>query len=237
MGRTARTTRTRATGGVAPWATPPPRRRPSWITASGFLTAFLLGLAVAFLITAGNGPDATQQRIAELQQQEAERDVALLGPLTDLAKDSRDRLTPVLAAMAQAAPVDGSAPRSPLTSDAVNGWRDVVSAVEGSYEQAPSAGNGINVARSGLHTAVQQLAAAVKGFDAALTAAEPGRSALVALAGEQRTLALRTWSVAAIQLDVITIEAGKGHVHVRLGDGADSGGIAPDTEPEGTGGR
>jgi hypothetical protein len=119
----------------------------------------------------------------------------------------------------------------------VNGWRDVVTAVEGAYEQAPSAGNGITVARSGLHTAVQQLAAAVKGFDAALTAGEPGRSALVALAGEQRTLALRTWSVAAIQLDVINVEAGKGHVHVRLGDGVDPGAIAPDAEPEGTGDR
>jgi hypothetical protein len=230
MGRTVRTTRSRAAG--APWATPPPRTgKRAWTAASGLLTAFALGLAVAFLITSGNGPDATQQRIAELKQEEADRDVAQLGPLTDLAKDSRDRLTPVLAAMALAAPVDRSAPRSPLTSDAVNGWRDVVSAVAGSYEQAPSAGNGINVARTGLHTAVQQLAAAVKGFDTALTLPEPGRSTLVALAGEQRTLALRTWSVAAIQLDVINIEAGEGHVHVGLGDGAN----APDGEPEGSG--
>lgn len=232
MGRTGRTTRSRATGAVASWATPPPRKR-AWATASGFLTVFLLGLAVAFLITAGNGPDATQQRIAELRQQEADRDVAQLGPLTDLAKDSRDRLNPVLAAMELAAPVDGSAPRSPLTPDTVKGWRDAVSAVAGSYEQAPSAGNGINVARTGLHTAVQQLAAAVKGFDTALALAEPGRGALVELAGEQRTLALRTWSVAAIQLDVINIEAGKGHVHVRLGDDT----TAPDAEPEGSGRR
>jgi hypothetical protein len=235
MGRTARTTRSRAA--AAPWATPPPQtRKRAWTAASGLLTAFVLGLAVAFLITSGNGPDATQQRIAELKQEEVDRDIAQLGPLTDLAKDTRDRLTPVLEAMALVAPADGSAPRSPLTSDTVNGWRDVVTAVAGPYEQAPSAGNGINVARTGMRTAVQQLAAAVKGFDTALTLAEPGRGTLVALAGEQRTLALRTWSVAAIQLDVINIEAGKGHVHVQLSSGAGSGAVAPDGEPEGSGG-
>ena len=212
-------TRSRTTR-VAALPAPPPKGR-VW---AGFLTAFLLGLAVAFLITAGSGPDATQRRIAELEQQDADRDAALLGPLTDLAKDTRDRLTPVLEAM-----------RSPLTPEAVNGWREVVSAAEKSYEQAPSAGNGINVARSGLQTAVQQLAAAVKGYEAALGTAEPVRSTLVALADEQRTLALRTWSVAAVQLDVINIEAGRGHVHVQLPSGA--GAIAPDGAPEGSGQR
>ncbi|GAA3684668.1 hypothetical protein C8D88_12634 [Lentzea atacamensis] len=226
----SRTVRSRATKAAA-WATPPPRAKGRvW---AGFLTAFLLGLAVAFLITSGNGPDATQRRIAELEREDAARDAAQLGPLTDQAKGTRDSLAPVLAAMAQAAPVDGSAPKSPLTSDAVTGWRDVVAAAEKSYEQSPSAGNGINVARAGLRTAVQQLAAAVRGFETALGVAEPVRSTLVALAGEQRTLALRTWSVAAVQLDVINIEAGRGHVHVQLSTGGDAGVIAPDGAPEG----
>jgi len=237
MGRTVRST-SRAAGAAPSWATPPAgTRKRGWAAASGFLTAFLLGLSVAFVITAGNGPDATQQRIAELRQEEAERDVAQLGPLTELAKTTRDRLTPVLEGMALAAPVDGSAARSPLASDTVNGWRDVLSSVAESYEQAPSAGNGINVARTGLRTAVQQLAAAVKGFETALPVAEPLKGALVALAGEQRTLALRTWSVAAIQLDVINIEAGKGHVHVQLPSGTGSGVVAPDGAPEGSGRR
>lgn len=221
--RTVRTTRSRATRAirVTKTATPPPRR-----TWAGFLTAFLLGLAVAFLVTSWNGPDATERRIAELEQEEAARDTALLGPLTDQARQTRDGLAPVLAAMASAAPVDGSAGAA-LTPEAVAGWRDTVAAAEKAYEQSPSAGNGINIARTGLRTAVQQLAAAVRTFEAALA---PGRSDLVALAGEQRTLALRTWSVAAIQLDVINIEAGRGHVHVQL-----SGAGAPDSTPEGQG--
>ncbi|KOV82950.1 hypothetical protein ADL03_22280 [Nocardia sp. NRRL S-836] len=194
----------------------------------------MLGLAVSFLVGAWNGPDATQRRIAELEREDAERDVAQLGPLTDLARQTADRLSPVLAAMAQAAPADGSAPKTALTPEVVTGWRDVVTAAEKSYEQSPSAGNGINVARSGLRTAVQQLAAAVKAFEAALGQAEP--RTLLALAGEQRTLALRTWSVAAVQLDVINIEAGKGHVHVQLSTG-DSGALAPDDEAEGSGHR
>ncbi|MCP2247385.1 hypothetical protein [Lentzea aerocolonigenes] len=226
----SRTVRSRATK-AAVWATPPPR--PKGRLWAGFLTAFLLGLAVAYVITSGNGPDATQRRIAELQREDAARDAAQLGPLTDQAKEIRDQLAPVLAAMAQAAPVDGSAPKSPLTAEVVNGWKDVLSAAEKSYEQSPSAGNGINVARSGLRTAVQQLAAAVKGFETALGVAEPVRSSLVALAGEQRTLALRTWSVAAVQLDVINIDAGRGHVHVQLSTGGDTGALAPDGAPEG----
>lgn len=228
MGSSTRSRMTRVAASAPP---APSGRGRVW---AAFLTAFLLGMAVTFLITAGNGPDATQQRIAELEREDAARDVAQLGPLTDQARETRDRLTPVLEAMALAVPADGSAAQSPLTADTVNGWRDVVAAAEKSYEQSPSAGNGINVARSGLRTAVQQLAAAVRMFEAALG---PGGSTLVALAGEQRTLALRTWSVAAVQLDVINIEAGKGHVHVQLPSGTGSGAIAPDGAPEGSGRR
>jgi hypothetical protein len=207
-----------------------------WIPVTGLATAFVLGFAAAFLInTLANGPDATERRIAELKQEEVERDVAQLGPLTDLAKGSRDHLSPVLQAMAGAVPLGGAAPGQMPTAEVVKGWHDVVSAEEERYAQAPSAGNGINVARTGMRTAVQQLATAVDGFEAALTAPEPLKGTLLALAGQQRTLALRTWSVAAIQLDVINIDAGRGHVHVQLPAGPDSGAIAADTAPEGGG--
>ncbi|WP_436495035.1 hypothetical protein [Actinokineospora sp. HUAS TT18] len=191
--------------------------------------AFVLGFAAAFLIsTATSGPDATEQRIAELRQEEVDRDIAQLGPLTDLAKGGRDRLAPVLAAMAEVIPAGSATPARQPTADQVKGWREVVSAEVERYAQAPSAGNGINVARTGLRTAVEQLAASVDGFEAALNSAEPQRNTLVALAGQQRTLGVRTWSVAAIQLDVININAGKGHVHVQLPAGPESGAAPAD---------
>ncbi|MFJ6674615.1 hypothetical protein ACIQMJ_26245 [Actinosynnema sp. NPDC091369] len=205
----------------------PVASRPRWASVTALVTAFALGFAVAFLTGSWtSGPDATQRRIAELQQEEARRDVEQVGALIELARGGRDRLAPVLGAMA--------AENAP-TLDDVRGWRDVVAAEVQRYAETPSAGNGVNVARTGLRTAVEQLAAAVDGFAAAVTASPPLADDLLGLARAQRTLALRTWSVAALQLDVISIDAGKGHVHVHLPAGPDAGTIPADTAPEGSG--
>ncbi len=211
-----------------------PRAR--WTSATALVTAFALGFAVAFVTGSwASGPDATERRIAELHQAEAQRDVEQVGTLIELARGGRDRLTPVLEAMAKASPPPGTAAPVAPSIDEVRSWRDVVSAEVRRYAETPSAGNGVNVARTGMRTAVQQLAAAVDGFAAAATAPAPLGADLLALAGAQRTLALRTWSVAALQLDVISIDAGKGHVHVYLPSGPDSGAIPADTAPEGSG--
>ena len=207
----------------------------TWRAAGALTTAFVLGVAVAFGIWAvASQPSKAEQNIAAMQRADAQRDVKQVAELTDLARGSRDRLTPVLTAMAAIAPVGTTAPPGPPpTADIVQGWREVVSAEVARYANPPSAGTGVNIARNGLRVAVQQLAAAVDAFAAAAS----GNGALVTLAGEQRTLALRTWSVAAIQLDVINIDAGYGHAHVVLPSGADSGVIAPDDSPEGSGRR
>ncbi|TQM78574.1 hypothetical protein FHX81_0844 [Saccharothrix saharensis] len=219
MGRSTQVGRARSGKPVAP--------RPRWASVTALVTTFALGFAVAFVTGSWtSGPDATQRRIAELQQDEARRDVEQVGALIELARGGRERLTPVLEAMAA---------RTTPTVDDVRGWREVVSAEVQRYAETPSAGNGVNVARTGLRTAVEQLAAAVDGFAAAVTASPPLADELLGLAGAQRTLALRTWSVAALQLDVISIDAGKGHVHVYLPAGPDAGAIPADSAPEGSG--
>ncbi|ROP42120.1 hypothetical protein [Saccharothrix texasensis] len=229
MGRTTSVGRARP-GKPLPRAAAP---RPPWKSATALVTTFALGFAVAFVTGSWtSGPDATERRIAELTQAEAQRDVEQVGTLIDLAKGGRERLTPVLQAMAGASPPQGTA--TPTIED-VRGWREVVSAEVQRYAETPSAGNGVNVARTGMRTAVEQLAAAVDGFAAAVTAPAPLAADLLTLAGAQRALALRTWSVAALQLDVISIDAGKGHVHVYLPSGPDSGAIPADTAPEGSG--
>ncbi|MBB5801951.1 hypothetical protein F4560_001719 [Saccharothrix ecbatanensis] len=218
-----------------------PARRPEaprslWGSATALVTTFALGFAVAFVSGSWtSGPDATERRIAELKEAEARRDIDQVGTLIELAKGGRERLTPVLEAMAKASPLPDTAPPTAPTIDEVRGWREVVSAETQRYVDTPSAGNGVNVARTGMRTAVQQLAAAVDGFATAVTAPEPLARDLLTLAGAQRTLALRTWSVAALQLDVISVDAGKGHVHVYLPSGPDSGTIPADTAPEGSG--
>lgn len=212
----------------------PKRPEANWKPATaGAVTAFVLGVAVAFLLGAWtSGPDKTERRIAELREAEARRDVEQIVVLTDLARGSRDRLAPVLTGMSKAAPADASSGAVP-TAEEVAGWRDVVTAELRRYSETPSAGNGVNVARTAFTTSVRQLAVAVGGFEAALNAPDPQRGRLVGLAAEQRTLALQAWSVAALQLDVINIEAGKGHVHIQL----DPRSAPLDGEPEGSGRR
>ena len=220
---------------------PPPAPRRSWVPVTGLVTAFVLGFAVAFLVSSWtSGPDASESRIEELKQAEAQRDVEQIEVLIELGRGGQERLAPVLVAMAEVAPLDATAapaPRVAPTAEQVRGWREIVAAEAARYTETPSAGNGVNVARTGLRTAVEQLTAAVDTFDAALTAAEPLRGRLLALAGTQRTVALRAWSVAALQLDVISVDAGKGHVLVQLPSGPNSGRAPLDSEPEGSGSR
>ena len=238
MARTMHVGRARSGKPVRRPAPSPTSRWRAWAPATGLFAAFVLGLAVAFLMGAvATGPDATERRIEELKQEEAKRDVAQIATLTELARGSRDRLAPVLPAMADAAPPGGRSGGTVPVADVVRGWRNVVSAEAARYAESPSAGNGVNVARTSMRTAVQQLAVAVEGFESALAAAEPLKGRLIALAGEQRMLALRTWSVAALQLDVINIEAGNGHVHVTLPAGPGSEVVPPDSAPEGGGSR
>lgn len=214
----------------------PAAPRSRWGSATALVTTFALGFAVAFVSGSWtSGPDATERRIAELKEAEARRDIEQVGTLIELGRGGRERLTPVLEAMAKAVPFNDTAPPAAPAIDEVRGWRDVVSGELRRYEETPSAGNGVNVARTGMRTAVQQLAAAVDGFATAATAPEPLARDLLTLAGAQRTLALRTWSVAALQLDVISVDAGKGHVHVYLPSGPNAGTVPADTAPEGSG--
>jgi hypothetical protein len=205
-----------------------PEPQHTWRAAGALTVAFVLGMAVAFGIWAiGSRPSKAEENVAALKQADAERDIKQTAELTELARGGRDRLTPVLQAMAAIVPVGAGGPAGPPpTADVVKGWREVLSAEVARYANPPSAGTAVNVARNGLRVAVQQLAAAVDMFESN-----------VALAGQQRTLALRAWSVAAIQLDQINIDAGYGHAHVQLPSGSDTGVIAPDSSPEGSGGR
>ena len=213
---------------------PTRRRTPAWASVAGLATAFALGLAVAFLLSSATGPSATEQRINELQQAEAKRDIELIKLLNDNAKTTRDNLMPLLAAMSESAPLDEASPRTAPTTAVIAEWRRTVVAELERFPNNTSAGNGVNVTRTALKTALEQLEAAVDLFETASAQPKPLQDALIAQAGTQRTIALRTWSVAAVQLDVINVDAGNGHVHVYLTTSQEAGGLAPDGSPEGT---
>lgn len=200
--------------------TPPPAATPRG--RIGLAATFLLGFVMAFFVGAWSsgpdGPSDIELRVAELEKEEAKRDVAQIVALNDLSRGSRDRLAPVVTATA-----------TPTAADVAT-WRGIVTAEAERYATSPSMGNGVNVARTGFRTAVAQLGAAVATFEAALTAPEPLRGKLLTLAAVQRTNAVQSWAVAALQLDVVNVQIGKGHLHVQFQS-------APDSEPEGSGRR
>jgi hypothetical protein len=220
---------------AARWPPASPNTR-QWPAVTALITAFVLGVAVAFGIWAvASQPSSSERNVEQMQRAEVERDLKLVAELTDLARGSRDRLAQTLSGMAAVAPFGTATPGTPLSADSVKGWREAVTAEVNRYAEPPSAGTAVNVARGGLQAAVQQLASAVDLFEAAATAPQPLSGKLIGNAGTQRTLALRTWSVAAIQLDQINIDAGYGHVHVQLPAAPGSGVISSDGSPEGSG--
>jgi hypothetical protein len=188
-----------------------PDKRPVWVFA-------LIGFAVGAVLFGGGGylagkPSEQEQMTNDIRAADAARDVEQIKSLTDLARTTRDDLTPILAGL------EGDAPAADVTS-----WQQTVTAVARSFDDPPSGSTATNVARGSLSTAVDQLAVAVDAY----------QRGLHDLAVRQRDLAVTTWSVGAAQLDQINIDAGYGHQHVYLESGADEAFTADDA-PEGTG--
>jgi hypothetical protein len=102
------------------------------------------------------------------------------------------------------------------------------------FAETVSGDTGTNVARGGFAASLDVLNEATETY--ALAAADPAhRRPLLTRAREQRDLAVRTWSVAATQLDAINIATGYGHQHVYLGGSELVGGFGADPAPEGSG--
>ena len=123
----------------------------------------------------------------------------------------------------------------PLATPAdVAKWRAAVRKENQFFAETVSGETGTNVARGGFGAALDALNEATETYALALDDAGH-RRALPARAREQRDLAVRSWSVAATQLDAINIATGYGHQHVYLGGSELVGGFGADPAPEGSG--
>lgn len=200
----------------------PRQGRPAWVLA-------LVGFAVGALLFGGGGylinkPSEQEQMAQDIRDSDAARDKEQVKSLTELARDTRDDLAPVLAGL--------TGETGTATAADVATWRQTVDAAARSFDNPPSGSTATNVARGSLTTAVDQLAVAVSAYEQSLT----GGAGLRELAKRQRDLAVMTWSVGATQLDQINIDAGYGHQHVYLeGSGPDGQAFTPDSAPEGSG--
>ncbi|MEU6646351.1 hypothetical protein ABZ863_27915 [Saccharomonospora sp. NPDC046836] len=193
----------------------PSRLRPRAVAvfAAGAVAGVLAALAVVLLPSAFGG-DPMQDRAAELQEQERQRDAELTRALVTAAEQARAEVTTVLDGLEQAAG-SGSA-----TAEQVTQWRQALDTAAAPFAERPSGGTEVNLARSGLAGAITTLDRAVETYAAALVAEGELAARLRVLAGELHDDAVHAWSTAATQLDVAGVATGVGHVHVFL-DGAD----------------
>lgn len=200
---------------------------PAWRRTVSLGLATLVGAALASTVWAvATRPEPVEQLIAA----DAARDVQRVEELVALARQGQDDLAPVMGGLATALPADGA----PTAGDPVEAaaWSTTATQVAETFDDPPSAGTAVNVARGALASATDQLVVATDTYVQALAAESEAQQRLLELAVRQRDAAVMTWSVGATQLDVVSIDAGFGHVHVFL-DG--SGAFSPDDAPEGSG--
>jgi hypothetical protein len=177
-------------------------------------------------------PSGEQQQVDQIRQADAVRDKQQIADLTKLARDTADKLAPVLTRMSAAMPVDKTKAPQPATAAEVAGWQQVADAAVASFADPPSGETATNVARGSLTAAVRQFDTAVRTYALSLTAGTGQQ--LRDLAAEERTNAVTTWSVGGTQLDQVNIDAGYGHQHVFLPADPGSGAFTSDGAPEGS---
>ncbi|MFG1944172.1 hypothetical protein [Nonomuraea sp. NPDC048826] len=197
--------------------------------------AFALGALVAGGVVFGvTRPSSIEQAADRLRAESALRDRTQIRTLTELARDTRTRLLPVLDGLAPALPGDGPAGPVAVTAADVEAWRQAADAAVQGFADPPSGETATNVARSSLASAVRQFATAVDTYTMARDLTGPARAAALDLAARQRADALFAWSIGATALDAVNVDAGNGHQHVFLPTSPGEGALTPDTEPEGS---
>ncbi|WP_162830070.1 hypothetical protein [Amycolatopsis palatopharyngis] len=196
---------------------------------AGLVAALVLvGLALV-LPGLWSSDDALQERTAELQEAERQRDAELTGDLVSLAEAVRADVLPVLAGFGGQ---DGDADAA-ATEAEVEQWRSAVESAATRLEERPSAGTAVNLARSSLAGSVTILGRAVEAYAVSLRVEGAEVEPLRELARQLRDDAVVAWSVAANQLDVAGVESGLGHVHVFLPPQGVEGELNSDHAPEG----
>lgn len=216
-------------------AAPTPRR---WFADVPWVW-ILIALAVGALL---GGPIAaattdprsdTERAIDSIKAADAERDAEQIVALTAQARQVRDTLAPVLDQFATAVPPGDAAPGPDATPERVTAWKAVTTQAVAGFADPPSAGTGVNIARSSLDAATRTLHEAVVAYEHSLRAPAPAKAAQLAHAGKLRDIAITTWAVGGTQLDQLNVDAGNGHAHVFLPSVPGQGAMTSDGSPEG----
>ncbi len=244
--RSVKKTRERPAPEPASAAEPAAPRRGFWLgvlVAAAILVP--LGVVGAVLASSGGDDDPAAEQQAQVDEEvesEAEairrqtqvRDKEQVQELTDRMRATAEDLAPMLAGYARTLP-PGEEGFGPLPRPAqLERWDATLAEADEFFAETVSGETGTNVARGGFGAALDALIEASASLQLALDQPQL-RERLLAQARRQRDLGVRTWGVAATQLDAINISTGYGHQHVYLGGPAVEGGFGADPAPEGSG--
>ena len=186
------------------------RRTVRFVAVAGViaLVTALVGGLIGYQV---GRPDATEATIASIKQDEAKRDAQQIVELIETARRVRDQVAPVLAAVK----TETTAGRAPDPAKARQ-WQEVMRQA-GRAVRRPAVGDhrhqrgARRVARSGpAGVPGRRRLRAGGGVPAAQ------RAALLDVTARQGAEAATIWSVAATQLDQISVDSGQGHQHVFL---------------------
>ncbi|AFR06671.1 hypothetical protein [Nocardiopsis alba] len=208
-----------------------------WLTGGSVL---LVGaIAAVVIVVFSGGDDAVSPdpaRVAELEASAAERHVDQVEELVHHTRAAHEGLLPVLESLDTVLPADGSAPSEDLPdTEEIDTWLGTTLEARDHLEHAESGETAFNVTHAGLRGSVDLLASSLNAYDSAVRADEDRRTDLLELAADLRDQAVRAWSVAATQLDMVSVEAGHGHIHLYLPAAPGSGALTPDEAEDGDG--
>ena len=206
-----------------------------WLTGGSVL---LVGALVAVVVTVIEGGDGTvapdPARVAELEASAADRHVDQVAELIEHTRAAHEGLVPVLESLDEALPEEGSDSAGDLPdSDTIADWSRTTDNARAHLDHAESGETGFNVTHAGLRGSVDVLGSTLDALDVAVAADEEQSAELLELTVDLRDQAVRAWSVAATQLDVISIDAGHGHIHLYLPAAPGSGALEPDEAEDG----
>ncbi|QVQ53337.1 hypothetical protein J4H86_06100 [Spiractinospora alimapuensis] len=190
-----------ADGADVPATPPRPGRRPWILPVAAVAVIAVLVVGVAVVVTQWDTtvtPDP--QRVAELEDEEAELDTTRVAELASLTEETRDALTPVAAELQ----TSQSAEEAPSDLDSL---LTTVEEAEESFTDPPSGTTEHNLAWGGVESSVRLFASALRAHAAASEAEGDLAADLDDHAHTLTGQALASWEVSSGQVEVLAAAA------------------------------
>lgn len=206
-----------------------------WLTGGSVL---LVGAVVATLVVLfqEGGDLLAPAAVAEREVSTTEDHAGRVAELIEHTRAAREGLVPLLEFLDEIPLTDGSTSTEDLPAPGIIDERQrSVHDARAHLDHAEPGETEFEITHAGLRGSVEVFGSALDAYHAAARSEGDQRTELLELAADLRDQAIRAWSVSATQLDVLSIDAGHGHIHLYLPAPADIGAMEPDDAQDGDG--